>query len=218
MCDAPFMDGRQRTEAVYRQSLTNEAFMPEELIAPQASVPDNAGATSTARTEVTEPAPDDMWKAYHEAGHAVADHVLCWELVRVSIVDDGNSGGRTESRVELPSGPTGILKLDLRENMLFSVLAGPAAQRAFARSSWEAQDGYYDLKHAEALLRDVRKIRGKATPELAHYEWRANEFIWERAGVIRTLAKALNKWKVLSGPQAHRIIAAEWRRLYGEPD
>jgi hypothetical protein len=83
--------------------------------------------------------------AYHEAGHAVAAHVLQHgpAPMYVTIVPDGVTRGHVRPRPVRPQGdPASTMEMSLMEMVVR--FAGPIAQIRHDPSSWQPISGYSD--------------------------------------------------------------------------
>jgi hypothetical protein len=131
--------------------------------------------------------------AFHEAGHAVAAHMLGREVKRVSIDDDGDGG------------LTRIKRLGRDERAILITLAGPYAQRRHApRSRWSSRNhtgfrGDTDFDVVTEWIHD-RLGKGKVAEKYwayveAHAEQLVNQY-WQR---IESVARELIERGVIEG-------------------
>jgi len=144
--------------------------------------------------------------AYHEAGHAVAAHVLKFPIRSVSIVQDLDTAGRMVYR-----SPLAGIRLDFdgsdrarlrAESAIIVALAGPAAQRRYSpRSvrSWHAS-GDYELAGELAM-----RVNGSAAATNAYLKWlqiRTGDLLAGRWRTVDALARALIEQKTIDGNSA----------------
>ncbi len=159
---------------------------------------------------------DVLWKAYHEAGHAVAAHAHGGTVQCVSILANEHYQGVCEfsfNRVfQTHSHNPAINKLI---SLIVISLAGPAAQARFAPESCEPEQALADHQHALESLACLAALKGFSAYDLAYYEDLADQFVHaeENWAAIEALANALGRRNRLSGAQASQIIDRVWQEL-----
>ena len=105
--------------------------------------------------------------AYHEAGHAFADHKLGFTIKNVTILPEGEALGTASVkglqlwRVELSGGRMTCKELGRYHDLIVSILAGAEAQRRFRPPSARAYRDSSDWRAANDLLSDLHGDREK---------------------------------------------------------
>jgi hypothetical protein len=152
--------------------------------------------------------------AYHEAGHAVAAHVLGLPIVGVDIVlrpdESGEASGTCLIKPWAPlSGLEGQAKQLARDQLvkhqLVLLLAGPAAQRLYAPRSRIRSSGSRDYKEAGVLA----GLAGYIGARDALLHWgaiEARELVRLHSHLVESVAEALLEHKELDGDRAREII------------
>lgn len=163
------------------------------------------------------PPVDDLWKAYHEAGHAVAAHSLGGMIHRVSIVSTERYEGVCEfhlTRVFQSYSAHPVIN-QLTCQIVIS-LAGPAAQARFAPESCEPEHPQDDHLNAREFMVPLAGLLGHSLPDFTHYESLADRFVSapENEVAIEALAEALCRCRRLSGTKAAGIIDEVWKEYY----
>ena len=164
------------------------------------------------------PPDDDLWKAYHEAGHAVAAHALGGELQWVSILPTQHYQGICQfsmNRTFVTYSDRPAINKHICQIVIS--LAGPAAQTRFAPGSCEPEQAGKDRCDALESMVRLAAIRGAYPHDLAYYEELADRFVYEDENwaAIQSLAEALCRCQRLSGLKSAGIIDRVWEDLYG---
>lgn len=166
---------------------------------------------------MNEPSSDDLWKAYHEAGHAVAAYAHGGVIQRVSIIATERYQGvclfSMNRTFQTYSHRPAINKHTCQ---IVISLAGPAAQARFAPESCEPEQARVDREDALKSLARIATVRGDSAHELAYYEELADRFIYEEENwvAIEALAAAVGRRKSLFGSTATQIIDRVWKEYY----
>lgn len=165
--------------------------------------------------------------AYHEAGHAVADHVLGLRVERVTINPVGVFGGLCQSS---PAGapvvsqeflsdlaaieakyygrvapPVATLEGEALDRQLVQLLAGPEAQRRYTRSGSHGDSS--DMAQARRLLGAGRRSMWDLCADLADARERTRLLLDEHWPAVEAVALALQASGTLSGDQVRLLIA-----------
>src|ERR1035437_8622161 len=113
---------------------------------------------------VANPKPLNLVVAYHEAGHAVVNHALGYDVLYIGV----DAEGGTVQHSHQPRGG----KLKHSKNELIQLISGPVAEAMAARSIPNAQEHWAiadDLVIADALK--LASDMDKALNETGVYEW-----------------------------------------------
>jgi len=153
--------------------------------------------------------------AHHEAGHAVAAHVLGLTVDRISIVSDGDAAGQVIhdygcNMNEVINEDDGIRQWALERAAIVS-LAGEAAQRRFRVESVEEEHGGGDRLHVHDML---DHLAGEMDQELrdAWYRvlvLRAQRLITEHWVRVTWLASLLLRETTIEGAEEIRHVIAD---------
>jgi ATP-dependent Zn protease len=149
--------------------------------------------------------------AYHEAGHAVAAHVLSHQIKRITIVPNRleNYKGcvyfaKQPNVKGIDRDPSPRITRAAQEKILTS-LAGLCAQRVFNPRTCRSLHGYEDYK--EVLLYVGHLIRENETePFLKWMEVRTENILRDNWKAVEVLAEELIRRHEIGGQEAHRII------------
>jgi len=156
--------------------------------------------------------------AYHEAGHAVAAHVLQHgpAPMYVTIVPDGVTRGHVRPRPVRPQGdPASTMEVSLMEMVVR--FAGPIAQIRHNPSSWQPINGYSDwhvaCRLAILISRGMRVLgsdmdpRRQARTLLVAAAVEAGRLVEREWVLIERLARALVDRKTLTGEEIAAVLA-----------
>jgi hypothetical protein len=160
---------------------------------------------------------DRLTVAYHEAGHAVIDRKLGFQVKRVTIISDSKTGAAGQvdnrylclSRVQFDN-PYGSIRTRCH-NWIIGAFAGEEAQRRYDPRSMRSHHIAHDRKAIGEIL---WRLHGENSEVIKHaYSYLqaearnlvANPIIWRK---IEDLAKALLERKTLSGEEVAEILRA----------
>jgi ATP-dependent Zn protease len=162
-------------------------------------------------------------RAWHEAGHTIVGTAIGREFERVSIVVQGESGGRCqEKQLQPPDEYLDDVQLYLRwfDDITIQV-AGPLAQARERGGSLDRLGASKDLQDASGLAyRLVRENLPTDTPVSSTQVKKTGEQVLEKAiaradrllnarrTLLRALAQALHERTELSGNDVSEIIRA----------
>ncbi len=132
--------------------------------------------------------------AYHEAGHAVAAHVLGAKIHGISIIGDDRVAGRTLIAFP-PSRYAGWRRV-------VTLWAGPAAEERGAGSTLDT-----DLITILPLVAELVRHKGRRVPYSDRARRRAEVLIARHWVAVDRLARGLLRHKAITGDLVHRIIA-----------
>lgn len=166
---------------------------------------------------MNERAEDDLWKAYHEAGHAVAARHHGGEIQLISILPNELYQGIclfSANRLfqEYGHNPT-INKITTH---IVISLAGPAAQMRFAPGSCDQDQFRLDRESVEAQMIKLSRVKDATIWGLNHYEELAESLVCadENWAAIEELANVVARRKRLTGTEATRIIDRVWEEYF----
>jgi hypothetical protein len=156
--------------------------------------------------------------AYHEAGHAVAGHLVGRRFTRVSIIADEESHGRchfakiaSQWNPEWDSGPRTRHRI---ESWAISCLGGPVAEELFT-GVWDDIGATGD----ERKTLDLLEYLAISTSELeAYWDWlleRTRAMLWapRHWRSVEALASELMVTNVVGERKAREIIKTQMREV-----
>ena|SRR2546429_5465947 len=164
--------------------------------------------------------------AYHEAGHALADHRLGFKIKWVTIVGNAEAAGRTHSNLGLklkvleygyPSSAT----VARWHDKIVSILAGGEAQRRYSPHSIRSYMMQGDRESVVDILMRLHPAEAEMRAVFKYLKIRTSNLIGQPRnwGMIRDLARALLKRKTLTGDEVKAVFhdafqrqTTEWRR------
>lgn len=151
--------------------------------------------------------------AYHEAGHAVADHFLNHRIKRVTIVPS-----KTENYVGCAFAKMGSVKgIDSEVTArlertayrrIVAALAGICAQRLFNPRTCRNYHGSEDYKQAISLAGHILTGENEMEPFLKWMEVRTENLLRNKWKAVELLAEELLRRREIKGDEAHEIIMA----------
>ena len=149
--------------------------------------------------------------AYHEAGHAIAAHVLGRQIKRMTIVPNKSENyagcvffGKQPSVKGIDTDPSPKIRRAAEQRILVS-LAGLCAQRLFNPRTCRSFHGHEDFK--VILLYVGHLMRENETePFLKWMEVRTENILRDNWKAVEVLADELIRRRELTGQEAHQII------------
>ena len=149
--------------------------------------------------------------AYHEAGHALANHFLRASLPLVEVTLRPSAvfqawGVRAHCQYRRIADPLNKVE-HLKARAVVCMASFPAVQIAFGPAlqakgvSMDLQQGLQFLRDAHRDLSDENVVR-----LLAMARWRADNIVFKHQEKLHVLAAALLKRKTLSGAQVEEIL------------
>ena len=152
--------------------------------------------------EHTRTADEDLRIAFHEAGHAVADFLLGFDLFTVTIIPDGNG---TEGEAH---GEFGDDDEEGYRNRLISALAGHASEVEFCgKNPKEVLGAYSDFEKAERLSAFLQE-------EIDEHIEKARRFVLEHAKAIKRVADDLVKHRILDNVEVELLVEEDLEELH----
>jgi hypothetical protein len=158
-------------------------------------------------------------KAYHEAGHAVLQHLFRMDLTNVSIQPVSDLiGGVSQAQAEHPvilslKGAyfNGTPEHDRRTcHRIMIALGGEAAQREFFEESVEDFHAAFDRREVKELIRDWDRLASQAEREEKVDElYECTRQLLTNplcVGAVEAVARALLAERQLTGTQAKALI------------
>ena len=151
--------------------------------------------------------------AYHEAGHAVADHVLGFKIKDVTIVPkEGTLGAVTSLRPWRFSDRSGVTLKSIAHfhGRIISALAGKESQRRFSPKSIRTHQAASDYDTVGDLLLRLHGEETEASLAFKYLQARTRNLVshpqkWRQ---IQDLASALLEHQTLSGQEVKAVLRA----------
>ncbi len=154
--------------------------------------------------------------AYHEAGHAVAQHAFGRALDRVTILPDPEtlSGGAMHTREIVPPNLVGRgepatftnAEIEEVERTVIVMLAGGIAERLAGDYAPGGARG--DQEAIAELLPLLAKVRGvEEDAYIREVTSKAGEFVLANRAAIKLLAEELLRRETLSGAEVARLLS-----------
>jgi hypothetical protein len=162
---------------------------------------------------------DAMTTAYHEAGHAVADHLLGFNIKLVTIVPDEDCAGKVigkhgvRHRILECGNPSRVTVAKWHDKII-SLLAGGEAQRRFKPNSIR----HYMLRSDHDKVVDILwRLHPEGKEMRAAFKFlqaRTRNLVGNRIRwcQIKDLAHELGRRRTLTGQEVRDVLAASLQR------
>lgn len=171
----------------------------------------------------------DRGYAFHEAGHAILDHLFKNKILRISIaLDDGRHGGVTESQEPHPVilRSMGVYFKGTIErhryycHRIMTLLAGMISQELFCPESVEPYHDVYDKDGVEQLMRllDRNASASERDETIVNLTEATRTFLSNPlcAEAVNALALTITQRREISGEDAHATINNAIRQVRGQ--
>ena len=142
--------------------------------------------------------------AYHEAGHAVAAHVLGIEVEDVSIVEDHSSLGRSISPLPEDFDPYAEGAEEIMKSHLVAGVAGAASEELLSGELSSITGD--DLEGTTKLLMSLAGIGAQRQEDGQWVLERAKSILRDNWGSVQALAEALLQHEELDREQIRAVL------------
>jgi hypothetical protein len=157
--------------------------------------------------------------AYHEAGHAVADHVLGFNIRSVTIAPSKGCAGKVSGKLGvkpriLEYGNPSRATVTKWHDKVVTLLAGAEAQRRFKPHSIRRYMARGDHNAAVDILFRLHPEEEELNAAIKFLEARTRNLVGNaiRWGQIEALAGALMAKRTLTGQEVRQVLVASHER------
>jgi hypothetical protein len=161
--------------------------------------------------------------AYHEAGHAVAHHVLGFNIRAVTIVPSKDCAGKVSGKLGvkpriLEYGNPSRATVAKWHDKAITLLAGAEAQRRFKPHSIRRYMASSDRGAVVDILSRLHPEEEELNAVIKYLEARTRNLVGNpiRWGQIEDLAGALVAKRTLTGQEVRQVLVESYKRQCGQ--